>query len=55
MRTVIHPDAQSESLDLDQPGTSSLQKSPVITNSPEVEVAEADYVPGQEVVNTDTG
>ena len=43
--------AQSESLDLDQPGTSSLQKSPEITNTPEVEVAEADYVPGQEAVN----
>ena len=37
---------QSESLDLDQTGTSGLQKSPEISNTPE-----AEYVPGQEVVN----
>ena len=43
--------AQSESLDLDQTGESSLQKSPEITNTPEGEVAKAEYVPGQEAIN----
>ena len=43
--------AKFESLDLDQLETSGLQKSTEITNTPEVEVTEADYVPGQEAVN----
>ena len=47
--------AQFESLDLDQPGTSGVQKSPEITNAPEVEVAEEAYVPGQETVDAETG
>ena len=43
--------AQSESLNLDQTGASTLSKTPEITNTVEGEVAETKYVPGQEVVN----
>ena len=47
--------AQFKSLDLDQQGTSGVQKSPEISKAHEVEVSEADYVPGQEAVNTEQG
>ena len=48
-------DAQPESLNLDQPGTSGVQKSPELTNAPEVEAAEEGYVPGQEAVDAEQG
>ena len=51
IKAMTHPLIESESLDLDQTGASSLQKTPEITNTAEGEVVEAEYVPGQEAVN----
>ena len=47
--------AEHESLDLDQPESSGVQKSPEIANAPEVQAAEEDYVLGQENVDTEHG
>ena len=46
---------ESESLDLDHPEASGVQKSPEISNAPEKQDAEEDYVPGQENVDADQG
>ena len=44
-------DAQPKSLDLDQTGTSNVQKSHEVTVTVEGEVAETEYVPENETVN----
>ena len=47
--------AESESLDLDQPKASGVQKSPEISNAPEKQATEEDYITGQENVDADQG
>ena len=53
LRIVIYPMLNTISLDLDQPEASGVHKSPEITNAPEVQAVEEDYVPGQEHVDAE--